>query len=359
MDLNVYREIDRVLLGLSRRIEILRYLVAINYKEEKKKFLVEKVKNPDFVYDTPRYNADKLVSILCDLDLPNDVIGKLFKEKVDELRCKNELLQNLGNKKVVIGKSKELYGKPSKKLIKRAERLLKSLDKQKNLKSSESEIFSAAKLAAKIRYYLRELGINKWKVMTIDQQSVSVVSMQRRIKVSKYKKYSKLAVRRLKVHEIDAHVFRAENGYMQPMRLFVSGLPGYLSTEEGIAAYLEEKSNVESLQSKRRFALRVIAVNLVYEGADFRECFKKIKSYEKDDERCWEITYRVFRGGGFLKDHVYLQGYYQIKKFIDDGGKLEDLYIGKIGLQHLELCKELVAEGVLEQPKYLPEILKL
>ncbi len=355
MDIGVYKKIDKAILDLSLKLEITRYIEAKNLHKEKRNFLKGKIKNPQFIYRNLRYNPQKAELILNELNPPSDTIGKIFKNKIKELELKNRFLKNLGNKKILIGLSEELYGRPSKLLIKKAKDLLSNLRDREYITESGLEKISSWELACDIKNYLKKLGIKNWSVVRVNKHSASVLAVKRIIKLNKYKKYSKLAVKRLKIHEINVHVLRGENGYIQPFKIFVSGLPNYLSTEEGIATYMEEKNKVETIQSKRRFALRAIAVDLVYQGADFRECFEKINSYCYDDSRCWDITYRVFRGGGFLKDHVYLQGYYQIKDYLGNKGKLKDLYIGKIGLDDVSICKKLVADGLLNPPKYLPK----
>ncbi len=65
------------------------------------------------------------------------------------------------------------------------------------------------------------------------------------------------------------------------------------------------------------------------------------------------MTVRVKRGlkdtsapGGFIKDHVYLEGKRALEGFIAKGGNITPLYAGKIGL---------VEEGIILPPAYLPK----
>lgn len=70
------------------------------------------------------------------------------------------------------------------------------------------------------------------------------------------------------------------------------------------------------------------------------------------------MTIRAKRGlgdtskpGGFIKDHVYLEGKVLLDDFVKDGGDLTPLYAGKIGLQHIDLVKK----GIIKPPKYMPK----
>lgn len=351
MNLTVYQKIDNTLLKLAPKTRILQYLEAKNSQVEKEKFLKGDIKNPRFKYSSPRYDVKKLDITLQKLTPPDDELGKLLKAQIENLKLKNKIIKKLGNSKVVINASRKLYGKPSRKLVKISEKLVKKLSKRKN---SEKNTIEANKVVSKVKKHLKELGLTNWQVISNNRHSVSVSPTTRTITISKYKKYSPEALKRLIVHEINVHVFRAENGFEQPLKMFGVELPDYLATEEGIAAFFEKKYHLASPASNIRFPLRVIAIDAVNNNLTFRECFEKLKSFGIDSDTCWETTYRAFRGGGYLKDHVYLEGYYKVKEFLKNGGNLDDLYVGKIGLKHLELCKQLSEDGIIKSPKYLP-----
>ena len=58
--------------------------------------------------------------------------------------------------------------------------------------------------------------------------------------------------------------------------------------------------------------------------------------------------------GGFLKDHVYLQGMLTINDYVKNGGDVKLLYAGKIGVKDVYLVKE----GIIKPAKILPEFIK-
>ena len=49
--------------------------------------------------------------------------------------------------------------------------------------------------------------------------------------------------------QFGVHVLRAENGDLQPFKIFKNGLANSLSTEEGLATYMEEKFNTLDLNT--------------------------------------------------------------------------------------------------------------
>ena len=66
---------------------------------------------------------------------------------------------------------------------------------------------------------------------------------------------------------------------------------------------------------------------------------------------------RVFRGGGYTKDAVYLRGLIQLLAYLAAGKELLPLYIGKISAEHLPFIDELRWRQVLQPPSLTPGFL--
>ena len=73
---------------------------------------------------------------------------------------------------------------------------------------------------------------------------------------------------------------------------------------------------------------------------------------------------RVYRGGGYTKDVVYLRGLMNLLSFLGDDGDLEMLFLGKISFDRLAFVDELQWRKVLVpaalRPRYLdrPDVKK-
>ena len=61
----------------------------------------------------------------------------------------------------------------------------------------------------------------------------------------------------------------------------------------------------------------------------------------------WLITTRVFRGGGYTKDVVYLRGLVQLVDHLAEH-PIDPLLVGKFHLDDLPVISELLELGVLE-----------
>ena len=150
---------------------------------------------------------------------------------------------------------------------------------------------------------------------------------------------------------------RAKNGYSQPYKLFAIGLPDYLSTEEGLAVYFAKKIGAQSNEKFSSLAEKVLAIDLVRQGFDFRSTFEKLKEYGIPEDQAWTSCTRTFRVGGYLKDHVYLKGYFEINEFLENGGDLRELYVGKVGIKDLAIVRKLIKQQMIHPPQFLPKFI--
>jgi hypothetical protein len=67
---------------------------------------------------------------------------------------------------------------------------------------------------------------------------------------------------------------------------------------------------------------------------------------------------RVYRGGGFTKDAVYLRGLNSMLDYVGQGGELEPLFVGKFAAEHIPIIKELQFRRVLRPPLLRPRYLE-
>ena len=71
------------------------------------------------------------------------------------------------------------------------------------------------------------------------------------------------------------------------------------------------------------------------------------------------VAMRVHRGGGLVKDAVYLRGLQGVVNYIRDGGRLDTLLVGKIAPKHTAVIEELQRREVLRPPPLRPNFLNL
>ncbi|HBC03957.1 MAG TPA: DUF1704 domain-containing protein, partial [Aequorivita sp.] len=94
-------------------------------------------------------------------------------------------------------------------------------------------------------------------------------------------------------------------------------------------------------------------------NAEFKEVFNLLyTTHNFSKESAFNITSRMFQGGGFLKDIIYLKGLVQLREYLMDGGDLEFLLAGKFALKHVPMITDLTARGLLKTPKLKPRYLQ-
>ena len=202
-----------------------------------------------------------------------------------------------------------------------------------------------------------EIGLDDWEVKP-SKKWISAARHTRKVTICKDRFFSELDIKRLAVHEVGVHAIRYTNGDHQPLKIFHFGFPESLSTEEGLAVYFEVATGNMNPMYFRNYAGRVLAIDCLRRNLDFRDCFSELQHYGFNDEDSWNLAVRVYRGGGFVKDHVYLQGYYMIDDFVKHGGDLRKLFVGKIGIEDLPLIDQLLQEKKIVEPRYMPPFLR-
>ncbi|MDE3736275.1 flavohemoglobin expression-modulating QEGLA motif protein [Metapseudomonas resinovorans] len=186
------------------------------------------------------------------------------------------------------------------------------------------------------------------------------------IKVRADAMFNERDVRALEVHEGLVHVGTTLNGQNQPICTFLSkGPPSSTVTQEGLAILMEVIAFASYPTRLRRLTNRTRAIHMAEEGADFLEIYHFYREQGCSMEESYGNASRAFRGslpGGlpFTKDLSYLKGFILIYNYIQLAvrkGKLEQiplLFCGKTTLEDTRTLRQLVDEGLVVPPKYLP-----
>lgn len=186
------------------------------------------------------------------------------------------------------------------------------------------------------------------------------------IKIRKGANFSERDLRVLEVHEGWVHIGTTLNGKIQPICTFLSkGPPSSTVTQEGLAIILEIFTFASFPDRVRRLTNRVTAIHMAEQGADFIDVFRFFKDQGLTDEESYGNASRVFRGslpngGPFTKDLVYSKGFVLIYNYIllaIEKGLLQRiplLFTGKATLQDIKGLSDLIEEGVVVPPKFVP-----
>lgn len=187
------------------------------------------------------------------------------------------------------------------------------------------------------------------------------------IKVRQNARFNKRDLDILEVHEGWVHIGTTLNGAVQPVATFLSkGAPSCTVTQEGLAIIQEIFTFNSTPDRIRKLTDRIEAIRAAEEGADFLEVFRMLKERGNDDRSAYQTAYRAFRGslpsgsGPFTKDLSYSRGFILIYNFIrlavrqGLANRIPLLFLGKIRIGDLGTLHQLVEDGTVQPPKYLP-----
>jgi uncharacterized protein (TIGR02421 family) len=205
------------------------------------------------------------------------------------------------------------------------------------------------------------------EIRIVDELSANAVATTSRIKLRRDARFTAKDARQLLHHEAHIHVATGLNGRAQTdLPILAIGHPGTTRTQEGLAVYAEYLSGTLELDRLRRLADRVVAVQMVVDGADFVECYRWFLDRTGDEEQSFESTRRIFRGatitGGapFTKDCAYLSGFLSVATFVRAAfvaGRADTiglLFAGKLDLFAIPALAELRAMGLCRPARFVP-----
>ncbi len=352
---------------INASIKSTRYNASLNQLEEREKLFDYYAKkepyNPQFVYaDAPsgwEKPLQKFVNKLRPDDDPWEEI--LYRDVTRSI----DYLQSIAahDPGQISARSIAVHGIPSRELVALA---YDELVDEGAFDDTPKPVSSSA-AAAELRQALQQAGMDKWTVEVIDEMSahMSVRSSERLVKIRSDASFDNQQIERLLVHEIGTHVFRYENGCVQPFRLVRLGLIGYMTTEEGMATYHESLHSLQDPRVYQKYALRVIAAHLSLTHS-FYEVFVEVAKYT-DKLTAFEVVKRSKRGfrdtaeyGAHVKDKVYFEGFHLVSQHLNNHPDDYTLLMsGKVALYMLPLLRELKQANLLQEPAYLPSMFSL
>lgn len=205
------------------------------------------------------------------------------------------------------------------------------------------------------------------EVMLDPNMSSKALAGATRIRVRGSAVFSQLDKDQLLYHEAFVHTATQLNGKKQTnLKSLGLGAPRTTRTQEGIAVLAELVTNSIDINRLRRIALRVIAVKMALDGADFIDLFKFFLDAGQSEVESVRSAQRIFRGGAvkggvvFTKDAVYLQGLFEVHTFLrmairdNRPGLVRNIFAGRLTLADALRLDPLFNSGWLKPPVYLP-----
>lgn len=362
---NAVWEVDRKLAAVSNRFDFILLSTPRNTEAAWAAFRRSRFKKrPSFSYPPLPFEPALAKRELYEIPLErieDPSLEDLFREQQDELDRKITMLADRNTPRFRYG-SLQLFGTVDDALLDQALALLEQIPSRSRDASSAQTLDARgfAALAEAELDYLRA-GSDELPARVRIRRDVSGLMVSRgNLLIPAGTRIPAARAQALLQHEVGTHIVTYYNGAAQPFRQLRNGLPGYEELQEGMAVLAEFLVGGLSRARLRTLAARVVAVRWMIDGASFLEVFRKLdREYDFAQRTAYIITMRVFRGGGQAKDAVYLRGLASLLDYLGAGGSLDLLLVGKIGLHHLEVIRELQLREVLVPPRFRPRYLDI
>jgi uncharacterized protein (TIGR02421 family) len=349
-------KVDKRLHSLLKNFELLATVNPSNTVVEKNKFFKNKfTKTPVFNYNPVKVNAYSLKQDLLSLpiqDIQDISIRSLYESVVNSYFDKIDMVRTLNSPKFLYN-SLRYFGRPSKTDLQNASYLLLLPDIPGEAK--KEPVYDAVKAMQVFKTALDEYGIKaKIELSNMVISQVMVLNSKRTIYFQPKATFKRKELQALIEHEIGIHMVTTMNSNIQQLKLFNVGLPVNTLTQEGLAILAEYLSGNLTLRRLKKFALRALVVDMMCSGADFIESFNVLRNeYDLDPNEAFNLTTRIFRGGGFTKDYLYLAGFVKVLRFWEDHHDLSPLLVGKTSLQYYSTIEEMIGREMVTPPQYI------
>lgn len=348
------KALDDALFSLVSNIDILDAVSPLNYRDERTAFFEGHYsKVPNFVYKKSSIDAFTLKRGLFNLPLENikdDDLRIIYQDIIDSYIDKIDQFKSIGSGDFLYD-SLRYYGEPSEKDIRNAHFVLHLPD---SLSADESEtILNATEIEKLLGDFAVERGY-EYVLKKDDSMIANALVSGTTIKINTNAKVNQTEAMALAHHEVGVHLVTTLNGRAQPLKLLSMGCPLNTMTQEGMAILAEYLAGCLTIKRLKVLALRVLAVDSMLREKNFRTTFLLLKEqYQVSDEQAFTITARVFRGGGFTKDFLYLQGFHQMLNAYESEANFNHLLVGKSSIDYLPKISKLIDRGLLIAPKFI------
>ena len=351
-------KIDKDIYSLLKNIELLAEVNPINTTNERTRFFKNKFTElPNFKYNPIKINSFSLKQQLMSIpiqDIQDVSIRELYRSVINSYFDKIDMINTLNTNKFLYN-SLRYFGRPSKKDLQNATYVLSLPDVPNEAK--KEPIYDAQAAMGVFKEALNDYNIldsAKFELSNRVISQVMVLNSKKSILIQPQAQFKRKELQALIEHEIGVHMLTTINSNRQQLKIFNIGLPVNTMTQEGLAILSEYLSGNITLQRLKKFALRAIIVDQMCSGANFIECFNLLRNdYNVDSDLAFGIVTRIFRGGGFTKDHLYLSGFITILRFWEEHNDLTPLLVGKTSLPFYHTIEEMIGREMISAPGLL------
>ncbi|MBX7193936.1 MAG: flavohemoglobin expression-modulating QEGLA motif protein [Sandaracinaceae bacterium] len=344
---------DRALVELAKRARVLPALHPRNAADERAGLAAEleagRMPVPRWE-PLERRDVRGLVSALdrirhaLERELPTELVA-LYAARLDELELDVALLDALGDPRRVRPIAARRFGTGREVIDGRALEAHARALLAHTPSSEDPPTIEARGLAAMMERASRAVGLAV-TVRVDPRLSAGAAAGDHTIFVQE-RRFGPIEARRLVAHEVLGHAVAGARGAREPLAIFEVGSAGSFADQEGLAIVLEEHASALDGARLRVLAARVLATDLMHDGASFGDAARALVERAGLSSRVAITTAeRAYRGGGVARDAGYLAGWLRVRGALARGeATIDELRAGRLGLAALPALRWAYAHG--------------
>ena len=351
-------EFDSEFYEITKTINILSAVNPTNFDQQKKTFFDSHFSiEPEFTYEGSKLDVFATKRRLLNLPLEkvvDDDLTEIYFDTIDSYLDKVDQFNSIGTSDFIYD-SLRYFGEPTQKDIGNAKFIL-HLPGNLNEENEEVLVFEEIK---KILVDFAESNGLPYNLKIEENMIANALISGNTLKLNKNAKLSLSDTNALAQHEIGVQLVTTLNARQQPLRILEIGNPLNTMTQEGLAILSEYLSDNLTIKRLKILALRVVAVQSMIKEKSFRKSFLMLKEeYGASNDIAFAVCSRIYRGGGFVKDYLYMQGFHKMLNAYENEPNFNLLFAGKTSIDYLPQISRLITKGILNEPQYVSDIFK-
>lgn len=336
--------LDKILIDIDRKLNILKIVTPNNLSQEKIKFIESQWKYvPKLEYNEIKFNIQELLNKVKSVEIPDILLWDVFELKKQEIINKLSFINAFSKQNIKDMKKywNLLYWELIDENIVYTDSVL--LTRPDKFTNEEWLNFDEIKDFLKKFNHIYGLKMNLVSRWFWARFSVKGDNLYVRNNVKIWKRELRAVI----AHEIEGHYLRKINGKKTKFNILQNWTAWYITTEEWLAVYNQmrflSKNDSKYYSIFERYKFLDYAQKLPYD-----ELVKRHLEYY--DYNYWKVFNYIVRMKRwvkdvssqyiFTKDVVYLNWYLQISEFVKKWWRINELYLGKINIEDIKKFKK-------------------
>ncbi|MGA0154504.1 MAG: tyrosine/phenylalanine carboxypeptidase domain-containing protein [Flavobacteriaceae bacterium] len=351
------QQIDLRFYQLLNKVELLLYINPINAEKERQKFYKSGYSiDPVFRYPKCTLNLRAIRKELFKLKMQkieNEAIAELYEQLRWYFSGILDCVEHVRKKELFLRSSLKTFGAPSALDLQHAHALIKASKSKINL-TSDQRLHTTEEALEYMNSFVNQYGFNVTVKSATHMSSKAMVSNSKKSVILKRgERFSALELEALANHEIGVHLVTTFNAENQRLKIFSLGFPFNVQTQEGLAVLAEYYSGALNFDRIFELAVRVVLADNVIKGQSFAASFDQlVGEYKLSRDHAFKLVTRLYRGGGFTKDRLYLPGFIELIKQHPNEETMNWLLAGKTASDYQHMMPILEQQGLINPNTY-------